>query len=111
VKVSLYKSINKRQHNFFWNSTYTHDYFIIKPYVYIVIFFLQDTLMSCNAIVAEGLKKVEAKFPRIAVAAQLQQEARERRRKTHRLSQMQVDRMGYFITKYGNDYRVCIFLY
>lgn len=55
-----------------------------------------------------GLKKVKAIFPRIEVTARLEQEAAERKRKTHRLSQMQVDKLGYFIQKYGNDYRVRI---
>ncbi|KAF4521212.1 hypothetical protein B566_EDAN010751 [Ephemera danica] len=52
-----------------------------------------------------GKQTLEDKFPRLAVALRLENESKERKRKTLRLSQMMVDRLGYFIDKYKDDYK------
>jgi Holliday junction resolvase len=43
---------------------------------------------------------------KVEVAERLEREAKERKRKTLRLSQMQVDKLAYYIEKYGQDYQV-----
>ncbi|XP_059475113.1 nucleolar protein 16 [Neocloeon triangulifer] len=48
--------------------------------------------------------KIE-EFPKLAVAEQLERESKERKRKSLRLSTMQVDKLAYFIEKFGNDYK------
>ncbi|CAB3373140.1 nucleolar protein 16 [Cloeon dipterum] len=48
---------------------------------------------------------VEDPFPKLAIAERLERESKERKRKTLRLSTMQVDKCAYYIEKYGNDYK------
>lgn len=54
----------------------------------------------------EEEKQSKTASPNIEVAERLEKESRERKRKCLRLSQMQVDKLAYYIEKHGQDYKV-----
>jgi Ribosome biogenesis protein Nop16 len=57
-------------------------------------------------ILKEEEKESKTTSPNIEVAERLEKESRERKRKCLRLSQMQVDKLAYYIEKHGQDYEV-----
>jgi Ribosome biogenesis protein Nop16 len=59
-------------------------------------------------ILKEEKMQSETTSPNIEVAERLEKESKERKRKCLRLSQMQVDKLAYYIEKHGQDYQVCI---